>query len=170
MTCEVKLPFKYSHGDPLTAEQCCCSRTAAKFTKVRRSKGHNGSVVHGSVTRALRLGAYAGGLTKRQNMHPHIHGYQSSSPFPIPSETPSHTTPGPNARLPEGMPDQSLSQSSSSMSIWSPFGWPFAPAGASFLAIVASLSIICLDTATMLSSINCCPTSSKCFFGSSLPT
>src|SRR5687767_8910988 len=54
--------------------------------------------------------------------------------------------------------------SSSSTSMLSPFACPFA-ADLS-LGAEASLLIICLDTETMLSSISCCPTSSKCFFGS----
>lgn len=59
--------------------------------------------------------------------------------------------------------------SSSSTSMESP-DWPFAPPASFFPGIVASLSIICLDTDTMLSSISCWPTSAKCFLGSSFPT
>lgn len=58
---------------------------------------------------------------------------------------------------------------SSSTSMWSSPERPLE-AAESVLGSVASLSIICRETDTMLSSMICWPTSSKCFLGSSLPT
>lgn len=68
------------------------------------------------------------------------------------------------------LPGLILPYNSSSVSIWSSLDWATAPNAPFFFGIVASLSIICLDTDTMLSSISSWPTSSKCFLGSSLPT